>query len=124
MADNVAVTPGQGALVGTDLRTISGDPVHVQRVDEQGSTAVATAQVTVGTSATVLAAARETRKAVLVAVDASASKPVYVGGVGVTTGTGVKLAAGEALEVRTTAALYGVVSSGSVTVYVMEEYDA
>jgi phenylpyruvate tautomerase PptA (4-oxalocrotonate tautomerase family) len=124
MADNVSITPGQGALVGTDQRTISGSSVHVQRVDEQGATAIASAQVAVGTSATLLAAARDTRKAILVFVDDAASGPVYVGGAGVTTGTGVKVSAGHALEIATTAAVYGVVSSGSVTVYVLEEYDA
>jgi hypothetical protein len=127
MADNFKVpfsTEVAAPTIGTDERLIAGNLVHVQRVSDQGASGFATSQVNVGTTATLLANGRDTRKAILITVDTAATTPVYVGGSTVTTSTGFRLNAGDAMELNTTAAVYGIVSSGTVKVYVVEEYDA
>lgn len=62
-------------------------------------------------------------QSVLVRVPSDAATSVVVGGPGVTSSTGVALAAGESLEVALdrSEALYGVVATGSVTVQVLEQ---
>lgn len=122
MADDVQITAGSGTRVATDERSIGGNNAHVQRVDEQGGTAVATGQVApTGTAATLLAA-RETRKsAVFLNVG---SVDVYIGPATVTTSNGFKLAVGAALEVATTALLQAITASGTGAVHYVETYDA
>ena len=81
---------------------------------------IATGQATVGTTATLIAAARpERERIVLTAVAATA---FYVGGSGVTTGTGVFVPAGASLPLETTAAIYGVVPAATLGVSFIEEF--
>lgn len=123
MADNVAL-PAVSGTVGTDERTINSTAVQVQRVDEQGSTAFAQGQVSCDTTSggVTIAAARDTRKSIVVINRGTVA--VYVGQGTVSTSNGVQLNAGDALTIRTTAAVKGIVASGSATVHYLEEYDS
>lgn len=124
MADNVAITAGSGTIVATDERTINTASVHIQRVDEQGATAIATGQSapTTSSGSTAIASVRETRKRIVLVNHGTVD--VFIGASGVTTSTGLKLAVGAALTVYTTAAVYGVTASGTGAVHYIEEYDA
>lgn len=83
------------------------------------------AQVSVATSATLIAAARTVAPArkLLIVVNTTTTA-VYVGGSGVTTSTGLLLpgVVGASLTVPYTGALYGIVASGSATVTEAETY--
>lgn len=124
MADNVAITAGSGTTVGTDERTINAVAVQVQRVDEQGSTAIANGQVTVDTTSggVTVAAARDTRKSIL--VRNRGTVVVYFGTGTVSASNGFPLDAGEAMTIQTTAAVKAIAASGSATVAYLEEYDS
>lgn len=121
MADNLAL-PATSGTAATDERTISGTAVHVQRVDEQGSTAIATGQVSVSTTSGTLVSARDTRKGLLLVNRGSAG--VYVGTGTVTAGTGLLLQAGDSLTINTTAQVNAIAASGTQAVHYLEEYDA
>lgn len=120
--DNVAITPGAGATVATDERTIASTLVQVQRVDEQGATAVAQGQVSVTTSSTSVAAARDTRKAIVMVNRGSAN--VFVCGSGTATTSHFQLSPGDGVTIRTTAAITAIAASGTQTVHYIEEYDS
>lgn len=122
MADNVAITAGSGTTVGTDERTINSVAVQVQRVDEQGSTAIASGQVAPTTTAGTLIAARDTRKRVVLVNHGTVD--VYVGPATVTTSNGLKITPGAALTVSTTALIQAITASGTGAVHYVEEYDA
>lgn len=122
MADNVAITPGTGATIATDERTIAAATVQVQRVDEQGATAVAQGQVSVTTASTSVAAARDTRKAIVMVNRGSAN--VFVSGSGAATTSHFQLSPGDGVTIRTTAAITAIAASGTQTVHYIEEYDA
>lgn len=124
MADNVAITAGSGTTISTDERTINSASVHVQRVDEQGSTAIANDQVSVDTTSggVQVAAARDTRKSILLRNMGSVA--VYVGTGTVSSTNGMLLSPGEALTIATTAAVKAKAASSSATVAYLEEYDA
>ncbi|HWE98701.1 MAG TPA: hypothetical protein VG248_02790 [Caulobacteraceae bacterium] len=83
---------------------------------------IATAQVTVAATATLIAAARPDRQQITV-VNGSTVK-VYVGGSAVTTGTGVELygAEGASLSLGYTGPIYGIVATGTEAVSVVEVY--
>lgn len=124
MADNVAITAGTGTTVATDERTINSTSVQVQRVVDQGGTAFAQNQITVDTTAggVTIAAARETRKSILVvnrgAVD------IYIGTGSVTTSNGFLLRQNDGIKLETTAEVKGITASSSSTAHYTEEYDA
>lgn len=124
MADNVAVTAGSGTTVGTDERTINAVAVQVQRMDEIGSSAIATSQVTVTTTAGTLVAARDTRKRLI--VSNKSNQDCWVGPATVTTANGFKVEVGFTLTLRTTALLQAIIASGTMNgvVEIFEEYDA
>lgn len=125
MADNVAITAGTGTTVATDERTINAVAVHVQRASEIGSSAIATGQVTVTTTAATLVAARDTRKR-LVLVNNS-NQDAYIGPATVTTSNGVRIPAGYSLTLRTTALVQAIIGAGLTmtgAVEYIEEYDA
>jgi len=90
---------------------------------ELGSGSFATGQVSITTSATQIVAARAGRRAVLVVQHGTTV--VSVGASGVTTSTGVRLPGtdGAALVVATSAALFGIVASGTQTVSFIELFD-
>lgn len=88
-----------------------------------GTSTLATNQVSVTTSATLIVAARSGRRAVTVVQHGTTA--VYLGASsGVTTSTGVLLigTAGSAVELCHAGDVYGIVASGSVTVGYAEEY--
>lgn len=99
-----------------------GSPYGQQYVFDVGGASIASGQVSVGTSATQIVAARAMRKEVVI-VNTSTTI-VYLGASGVTTGTGLYLAgvAGQLIKLRTAAAVYGIVATGTETVSFMEEY--
>lgn len=128
MADNVAITAGSGTTIGTDERTINSTAVQVQRVVDQGSTTIANAHVAVTNSATSIAAARDTRKRVVIINYQTV--PIYVGAATVTTSAGFRLDPGASLTLYTTAAVQGITSAAYTAVgeddkvHYVEEYDA
>lgn len=122
MADNVAITAGSGTTVATDERTINSTTVHVQRVDEQGATSIASGQVAPTNSAATLIAARETRKRVVFVNHGTVD--VYVGPATVTTSNGLKIAIGASLTLYTTALVQAITASGTGAVHYVEEFDA
>jgi hypothetical protein len=91
-------------------------------INQCGDT-LATGQVSVGSSATLIAGARPGRRSLTV-VMLGGGTDVYLGVSGVTTGTGTLLLGvkGAAYDLPTTAAVYGVVGSGSANVSFHEVY--
>ena len=121
MADNrdLASLTGNAA---SDERTINSVTVHVQRVGEIGSTALANGQVApTGTAATLLAA-RETRKRVIFLNVGTVA--VYLGIATVTTANGFKLDPGASITLYTTALVQAITASGTGAVHYIEEYDS
>ena len=88
-----------------------------------GADNIATNQVSITSAATAIVAARSTRRSVLIINHGTTD--VYIGGASVTTSTGILLAGteGAAIGIGTTAAVYGIVASGSQTVSYIEVYD-
>lgn len=124
MADNVAITAGSGTTIGTDERTINSVAVQIQRVNEQGSTAIANGQVSVDTTSggVTVAAARDTRKSILIRNQGTVA--VYVGQGTVSSTNGLLVNPGEALMIQTTAAVKAIAASSSATCGYIEEYDS
>lgn len=122
MADNRDLAALTGN-VATDERTINSVTVHVQRVGEIGSSALANGQVVPTTTAGTLVAARETRKRLI--IENIGSCNVYVGIATVTTANGVLLPPGASMEFYTTALLQAIIGTGSTgaNVAYWEEYD-
>ena len=82
---------------------------------------IANAAVTVTTDATLLIAARTNRKALI--IQNNSAGDIYIGGSGITTSTGLKLAAGATFsDYVTSAAWYGIVASSTANVRVIEVY--
>lgn len=124
MADNVAVTAGSGTTIGTDERSINSVTVQVQRVDEQGSTAIDAAQTNVTNSAATLVAARDTRKRVVIVNRQVAA--IFVGEATVTTANGFQIDPGASLTLHTTALIQAITAAASGAgekVHTLEEYD-
>lgn len=124
MADNVAITAGSGTIVGTDERTINSVAVHVQRVVDQGASAVASGQTTVTTTSAQKVAARDTRKSVTIRADDANTANVYVGASGVSDTTGYELIPGAEITLETTAAIHCDTTTGTQNIQYEEEYDA
>jgi hypothetical protein len=125
MADNIDIKDASGATktVTTDERTIAAATVHVQRVYDMGGTSITAGQTTVSNASTAILAAADTRKRVtllnLQTVD------VFIGPSAATTSM-FKLAAGAALTLYTTAAVYGITAAsytptGDAKVHYIEE---
>ena len=119
MSDNIAITPGSGATLGTDETTISGTAVHVQRVSTGAAPSLSAGNTACTTTATLIVAANVERKGLLIkAIDGA----VYLGGSGVTTGTGFLLNSGESLSSSAfIGAVYGRTSTGTTNVRYWEE---
>ena len=121
----MAITAGSGVIVGTDERTIAATAVQVQRVDEQGATAIANGQVNCSSTAATLVAARDTRKRLIIVNRQVA--PVFVGVATVTTANGFQVDPGASLTLYTTAlvqAITSAASGASEKVHYIEEYDS
>jgi hypothetical protein len=84
--------------------------------------AFATAQVVVGTTATLISAARDGTDDVTI-VNFGTTQ-VFIGNANVTTGTGFPLpgVVGASLTIPATTAIYGIVASGTQPVAVMSTY--
>lgn len=109
MADNITVTPGAGATVATDERTINSSSVQVQRVSSIGGTSLNSGQTAVTNSATLIASAADTRESILLVNHQSVD--VWVGGSSVSTTTGVRIPVEGSLTIPATAAVYGITAS-------------
>lgn len=125
MADNVAITAGSGTTIATDERTIAGTAAQVQRVDEQGSQSTAVGRVAVTSSSTAIAAARDTRKRIVIVNRQTVA--IYVQS-GTATTSDFKLDPGDSVTLCTQAAVNGITTaaysaSGDAYVYYVEEYD-
>ena len=125
MADNVAITAGSGTTVATDERTIAAVTAHVQRVDEQGSQNTAAAQTTISNTSAAIAAARDTRKRIVIVNRQTVA--VFVSSETATTSK-FRLEPGDSLTLYTTAAVNGITAaaytaSGDAKVHYIEEYD-
>lgn len=121
VADSWYVTPTDGTnVIGT-----SAHPLYVTGGSSNaGAANAATGQVSVTTTATLVAASRATRRSVK--VTNTGTTDVYVGYTsGVTTSTGDLLVGikGAFISVPTTSAVYAIVASGSVSVSYVEVYD-
>ncbi len=81
---------------------------------------ISTAAVTVTTSVTLLAAADSTRQSAI--IQNNGSGDIYVGGIGVTTSSGVKVEAGTSITLdKTTAAIYAIAASGNQNTRILTE---
>ena len=90
-----------------------------------GAASVATAQASIGATASLIVAARTGVPGagrVAVTIFNTGSATVYVGGSSVTTSTGMQIQPGNVRTLNTTAALYGIVVSGTGSVDAMETY--
>lgn len=123
MPDNVPINTGTGANVATDQRTINGESVHVQRMVNAGSTAIAHNHVVVDTTAggVEIAAARETRNSILIVNRGTVS--VYIGSGSVSSSNGIELKPDEGLTLNITGQVKAITASSSVYVHYIEEYD-
>ena len=104
----------------TATATISCD-LNVATFD--GAASFATGQVSVANTATAIVAARAGRRAVMIINNGATD--VSIGGSSVTTSNGLLLTgtAGAAVSIPTTAAVYGIVGTGTQTVSYIEVYD-
>ncbi len=114
----VTVTSGSVGITGTVASTQSG----TWNTGTVSPDNVATAQVSVTTSATLIAAARAGRRSIT--VEQLGTTAVYLGATGVTTATGVLLpgTVGSSVTLNFTGALYGIVATGTQTVAEFELY--
>ena len=122
MSDNVDITAGSGTHIATDERTINSTAVQVQRVVDQGSTALANGQVAPTSSAATLVAARDTRKRVVLLNTGSVT--VWVGIATVTSANGFPLVPGSSLTLYTQALVQAITASGTGAIAYIEEYDS
>ena len=102
--------PGVGISPATGVIVLNPDGTGGAR------TLAATGQVAVTTSATLVAAARATRQRII--ISPTSSVVFYVGNAGVTSGTGVYVAAGASITLDTTSAVYAVGASNVTLSYV------
>jgi len=125
------ISLGGGSYAGQiDISSIAGTPVSgggPLPVEEVGAAAFAATQVSVGNTATLILAARTGAPGtgrLAATVTNIGTIDVYVGGGGVTTGTGQLLPGvkGASLTIPTTAAIYGVVATGTQTVCALETF--
>jgi len=126
IADNVPVTAGSGTNIATDERTIAATTVQIQRVGEIGSGTAAVAQTTVSNTSVAIAAARDTRKRVIIVNRQTV--PVFVDPGATATTSDFRLDPGDSVTLYTTVAVNGITSaaytaSGDAKVHSIEEFD-
>jgi hypothetical protein len=94
----------------------SSESVNSDLAQALGNSAIiATAQVSIGTTATLIAAADASRRRITIKVPSS-GQGVYIGVAGVLTSNGHLLDAGDAITINTEGAIYGVVASSTQTI--------
>lgn len=105
-----------------EVMSEGGFTVHRERITANGSEDYATGQTALSGTAAQIVAARKNRKAVLVINHGSV--PVFLGKVGVTAATGVRLSPqdGAGIVVPTAAALYGITGGAGTTVSFLETF--
>lgn len=99
--------------------TLWDDNTNKAFVPDVGADNLVTGQAAVGTSASLVAGARPGRKSIT--LTPTTSTVFYVGGPGVTSANGLYVAAGGAVTIQTTAAVYAVGAS-ALTVSYIENY--
>lgn len=118
-----AAQPGKVAvfLTSRDPRAMQGDNQPVkQLVSSATGTQIAAGLVAIGTAPTLIRAANLTRAGLQILNDGASD--VFVGPSTVALTTGFRLPAGASIDIdRTTAAIYGIVASGSVNVRYLEQ---
>jgi hypothetical protein len=114
IASNQTAVPVSGPATNTELRAT---PLPV---DQAMAGTVAVARATITTSSTQIVAARAGRHRLI--VKNTGANPIFIGPTGVTTANGWSLAAGQTLEMETTAALFGVVAASTETAATIEEF--
>ena len=90
-----------------------------------GASALATAQASLGTTASSIVAARTGGSGtgrIAATLYNTGAVTVFVGNAGVTTSAGIPVPAGASLTLKTTAALYGITASSTATVGVVETF--
>lgn len=123
MADNVTITEGTGTEIASDERTINSVAVQIQRVDEIGSSSIASGVASVTTTSGSAVAARETRKRVILLALPSNTANIDVGPSGVASGSGFPLAPGASVTIHTAAVIHADAASGTQSLAYIEEYD-
>lgn len=111
------LTDERGYVIGSSGTT----PIPVNPA-ESGAVNMATAQTTVASTATQIAAANATRRAVLI-TNTHATVTVYLGSAAVTTSTGQALPAGASITIPFTGAVYGIVASSTLVATSVDTYD-
>lgn len=114
MANNIAINAGVGPLIGT--REVAG--VHRQLFEDAPATTLTASKVTVTTASTQLVAANANRRVAMIQIVSGG--PVYVQS-GAATVNDFPLDPGSVYEHANTAALSGIVASGSADVRILEE---
>jgi len=133
MADNTTLNTGVGGDLIRDVNRAGvktqvvivdlggqGGPENLLTGQLPGSVAIATAQVAVAVTATLIITTRTGR--IAVTLYNQGTQTVYIGITGVTTGTGLALTAGASITINTQAAIYGISASGTQTVAFLETY--
>lgn len=126
MADNIGVTAGSGPNIATDERTIASVVAHIQRVGETGSASGAVLQVTISNTSAAIAAARDTRKRIIIVNRQTVA--IFVDPGATATTSDFRLEPGDSLTLYTTVAVNAITSAaytavGDAKVHYIEEYD-
>lgn len=87
-----------------------------------GAANEANGQASLTSVASQIVGVRATRRSVAI-INLDSSATIYLGPAGVTTSNGLAIPAGQSVSIPFTGAIYGVVSTGSVSVSFMEIYD-
>lgn len=111
---SISISPGVGPAIAT--RDIGGS--HRQLMEDAAATTLTASQVTVTTASTAIVAENANRRVAIIQVVAGG--PVYIRG-GVATTNDFPLATGGVYEHANTAALSGIVASGTADVRILEE---
>lgn len=115
-ANTITLATGTGGFSDSRVNFVGG----VLDVAQVLGDALAAAAVTVGTAATLLAAADDERKSLTLRNQGATD--LFIGPAGVTAADGFPVAAGEAFTLdRSTAAVYGIRASGSYDVRTLAE---
>lgn len=127
-----AVAAFFAAAFAADLSTVVSGPPQTtdtparlqERIAVQTSRAstIATGQVALSTSATLVLAANAARRSVAL-INNDASITMYVGASGVTSATGAIIKPGQSPSIDSTAAIYAVAASGTPTISYIAEND-
>ena len=125
MADNVGITPGSGAQVSTDERSIDGNTVHVQRVSIHGGPNITAGQTEVSNTSTAIVAANDNRSTVTIVNRQTVA--VWIDDATATT-SGFRLDPGDSISLDTSAVINGITAAaytatGDAKVHFVEVHD-